>query len=78
MHLSPSDIQATCATTGDGLYEGLDWLADSIGYNKARESVKLATSSLAESGKDITTGWSYAVCGVQRLRAWLWTSATPT
>ena len=23
-------IQATCATTGDGLFEGLDWLANSI------------------------------------------------
>ena len=27
-------IQATCATNGDGLYEGLDWLSDSI-HNKA-------------------------------------------
>ncbi|KOO53574.1 ADP-ribosylation factor [Chrysochromulina tobinii] len=24
-------IQSTCATTGDGLYEGLDWLSNSIG-----------------------------------------------
>jgi ADP-ribosylation factor protein 1 len=23
-------IQATCATTGDGLYEGLNWLADAV------------------------------------------------
>ena len=23
-------IQATCATTGDGLYEGLDWLINSL------------------------------------------------
>jgi len=23
-------IQATCATTGDGLYEGLDWLSDTL------------------------------------------------
>eukprot|EP00656_Telonema_subtile_P024465 TRINITY_DN266_c0_g1_i1.p1 TRINITY_DN266_c0_g1~~TRINITY_DN266_c0_g1_i1.p1 ORF type:complete len:179 (+),score=52.65 TRINITY_DN266_c0_g1_i1:223-759(+) len=23
-------IQATCATTGDGMYEGLDWLSDQI------------------------------------------------
>ncbi|KCV70521.1 arf/Sar family, other [Fonticula alba] len=26
-------IQATCATTGDGLYEGLEWLSNSIGKN---------------------------------------------
>ena len=24
-------IQSTCATTGDGLYEGLDWLSNTIG-----------------------------------------------
>ena len=23
-------IQATCATTGDGMYEGLDWLSNTI------------------------------------------------
>lgn len=23
-------IQATCATNGDGLYEGLDWLANQL------------------------------------------------
>jgi len=26
-------IQATCATTGDGLYEGLDWLSSNINKN---------------------------------------------
>jgi ADP-ribosylation factor protein 1 len=25
-----SRIQATCATTGDGLYEGLDWLSENV------------------------------------------------
>lgn len=25
------DIQATCATSGDGLYEGLEWLSSNIG-----------------------------------------------
>ncbi|XP_055102092.1 ADP-ribosylation factor 3-like isoform X3 [Symphalangus syndactylus] len=29
-------IQATCATSGDGLYEGLDWLANQL-KNKKRE-----------------------------------------
>ena len=27
-------IQSTCATTGDGLYEGLDWLATTIQKQK--------------------------------------------
>ncbi|GKD77682.1 ADP-ribosylation factor 2, partial [Tanacetum coccineum] len=29
-------IQSTCATYGEGLYEGLDWLSNNIA-NKARE-----------------------------------------
>jgi len=28
-------IQATCATTGDGLYEGLDWLSQTLSKKKA-------------------------------------------
>lgn len=27
-------IQATCATTGDGLYEGLDWMARTVSRKK--------------------------------------------
>ena len=27
-------IQATCATTGDGLYEGLDWLSNTLNKKK--------------------------------------------
>ncbi len=27
-------IQACCATTGDGLYEGLDWLSDTMSKRK--------------------------------------------
>ena len=27
-------IQSTCATTGDGLYEGLDWLSRTLSGKK--------------------------------------------
>lgn len=27
-------IQGTCALTGDGLYDGLDWLAKTVGKKK--------------------------------------------
>lgn len=27
-------IQATCATSGDGLYEGLDWLSETLKHHK--------------------------------------------
>ena len=30
----PWYIQATCATTGDGLYEGLDWLSNILSKRK--------------------------------------------
>ena len=28
--LTPFFLQATCATSGDGLYEGLDWLSNQL------------------------------------------------
>mmetsp|Transcript_82054 Transcript_82054/g.240894 ORF Transcript_82054/g.240894 Transcript_82054/m.240894 type:complete len:210 (+) Transcript_82054:73-702(+) len=31
-------IQASCATTGDGLYEGLDWLAQALAYDRGKET----------------------------------------
>ena len=37
--LSSLDIQASCATTGDGLYEGLDWLSEMLKTNAAKEAV---------------------------------------
>jgi ADP-ribosylation factor 1/2 len=30
-------VQGCCATAGDGMYEGLDWLADSLKANKNRK-----------------------------------------
>merc|ERR1711972_261151 len=30
-------IQSTCATTGDGLYEGLDWLANTLNRKKYKK-----------------------------------------
>jgi hypothetical protein len=32
-------IQSTCATTGDGLYDGLDWLAQRVAAQRAAPSV---------------------------------------
>ncbi len=29
-------IQSTCATTGDGLYEGLDWLSTTLAKNSPK------------------------------------------
>lgn len=32
-------IQSTCARTGAGLYEGLDWLTKNIDYSNARKTI---------------------------------------
>jgi len=42
-------IQPTCATTGDGLYEGLEWLS-----NQLKDHVSPPPSSIRE--KDIDAG----------------------
>ena len=31
-------VQGTCATTGDGLYEGLDWLSTTMDLKKTNDS----------------------------------------
>lgn len=37
-------IQATCATSGDGLYEGLDWLSDQLKNQKWLEAIHSCAS----------------------------------
>ena len=34
-----SDIQGTCATTGEGLYEGLNWLHSVLTKNELKKAV---------------------------------------
>merc|ERR1712154_251722 len=36
-------IQSTCATTGDGLYEGLDWLSNTLNKSASRISGVMET-----------------------------------
>uniref|UniRef100_A0A8I5ZU96 ADP-ribosylation factor 1 n=1 Tax=Rattus norvegicus TaxID=10116 RepID=A0A8I5ZU96_RAT len=38
-------IQATCATSGDGLYEGLDWLSNQLRSQKRTRPFPLTSSS---------------------------------
>ena len=75
-----SDIQATSATTGEGLNEGFMWLSDILSYKIAKETYqsmeKSATKAVTDN-KTITTGWSYAVCGLDKMRNWLWGNSKP-
>ena len=40
MFLHSSDIQGTCATSGDGLYEGLSWLKQELTQKQIKTAVK--------------------------------------
>jgi len=43
----PFHIQGCCATTGDGLYEGLDWIAEALGGSETSSTITL-TELLAD------------------------------
>lgn len=43
------DIQASCATTGDGLYEGLSWLQTKLTGKQVKKSVTKPISEVKES-----------------------------
>ena len=73
-------IFPTCAKTGDGLHEAFDWLSDIISYGKATETVKSIGASATQTvtdNKTVTTGWNYAVCGINKMRDWLWGTSKP-
>ena len=43
------DLQPSCATTGDGLYEGLSWLHTKLTEKQVRKSVTKPISEVKES-----------------------------
>ena len=45
---SSTDIQSSCATSGDGLYDGLEWVQDTL---SKREVKKTLTQPLTETAK---------------------------
>jgi hypothetical protein len=65
--LSVTDIQGTCATTGEGLYEGLDWMQSAITQKEAKKAVVKpvkevinsvqSASSVKPSNKPDTIAW---------------------
>ncbi len=44
-------IQSTCAPTGDGLYEGLDWLKSALASKSVKESVVKPVNETKETLK---------------------------
>lgn len=76
-----SDIQSSCAVSGDGLYEGFDWLSATIAQNKAKQTVKFAgekaTKTVTEN-KAVTTGWDYALSGIKKLTNWTFSAGVKT
>eukprot|EP00731_Ephydatia_muelleri_P030284 Em0021g807a len=45
-------IQSTCATSGDGLYEGLDWLRDTLSNREIKKTLALPLTETAKSASD--------------------------
>ena len=43
-----TDIQGSCATNGDGLYEGLDWLKNTLTAKHVNKSVSKPTAEVKE------------------------------
>ena len=43
-----ADIQGSCATNGDGLYEGLDWLKNTLTAKYVTKSVRKPTAEVKE------------------------------
>lgn len=71
-------IQATCATSGDGLYEGLDWLANQLKNKKwgARFSLRGRLSLWERGGTNLAFMFGFTlfnlniylvVCGLKSL-----------
>ena len=62
---SITDIQGTCATKGDGLYEGLDWVQSMLTSREVKKTVvkpvKEVINSVSPeskpSGKPATRSW---------------------
>merc|ERR1712226_1320788 len=52
MRNRPWFIQSACATTGDGLYEGLDWLSRTLASRKQRLFLLCATGGCSLEGLD--------------------------
>ena len=46
MYILCTDIQGSCATNGDGLYEGLDWLKNTLTAKHVKKSISKPTSEV--------------------------------
>ena len=60
-----TDIQGTSAVKGEGLYEGLDWLKDTLTAKEVVKSVSKPTAEVKDSltgKKGFLTSWFPANC----------------
>ena len=72
MFLHSSDIQGTCATSGDGLYEGLSWLKQELTQKQIKTAVK---KPLVET-KDSVMKSSFISSWLSSLSSYFMPSAT--
>ena len=45
----PADVQGTCATTGEGLYEGLSWLQSTLTQREVKKAVVKPVKEVVKS-----------------------------
>ena len=63
------DIQSTCATSGDGLYEGLDWLKGTLSKKMMKKTLTQPLTETAESASDaaskpsLLSSWLSSISG---------------
>ena len=61
-----ADITPAVAVTGEGLYEGLEWLCDAIARKKSGEEAQ----KVIETGKEKLTG-NYVTAVIKQLKNYL-------
>jgi len=45
----PTDVQGTCATSGEGLYDGLNWLQSTITKKEVKKAVVKPVQEVVDS-----------------------------
>ena len=74
-----ADVQGTCATTGEGLYDGLNWLQATITQKEVKEAVvepvKEVVDSVTPGGGEATPPAAGKQASKPSTRSW-WSMLT--
>lgn len=71
----PWYIVPISAIKGEGIYEGLDWLASQMGYKVAKQAVQTGVESAKQSinqNNKMVCGWNYLSQSLEAIKNVLW------